>query len=160
MFGEPTSVTAEMGTILMDVPVEDNLAALFRFKGGEIAIVQSSWTQLAATITTQIFGDEGSIVQMYSDMASSRLERPLPEALLVHKRGEPSWRRPEVEEGFRGIHHTVARAFVRCLVEGTSPPVTADDGRKAVEMTLGIYQSARERRAVEFPLALDREPGI
>lgn len=159
MFGEPVSVTAELGAILLDIPVEDNVAAIFRFGRGEIAILHSSWTQLAATVTTQIFGDEGSIVQMYSDIASTRLERSLPQALLVHKRGELAWRRPAIEEGFRGIHHSVAKAFIECLVDGTPPQVTADDGRKAVEMVLGIYRSARERRSIDFPLTPQEEAG-
>lgn len=159
MFGDPLSVTAETGTILMDIPVEDNLAAIFRFQGGQLAILQSSWTELAATVTTQIFGDRGSIIQMYSDLASSAVERLGPAPILVHKRGERTWREPEVEEGFPRIHHTVARAFITSLVEGQPPPVTAADGRRAVEMVLAIYQSARERRAVEFRMTGSRARG-
>jgi len=152
MFGDPVSVTAEMGTILMNIPVEDNLAAIFRFRSGPLAILHSSWTELAATVTTQIFGDQGSIIQMYSDLSSSALERLIPSPILVHRRGEKAWRQPAVEEGFGRIHHKVAKAFVSCLVDGTPPPVTAEDGRKAVEMVLAIYQSVRERRAIHFPL--------
>lgn len=152
MFGDPVSVTAEMGTILMDIPVEDNLAAIFRFSSGPLAILHSSWTELAAMVTTQIFGDQGSIIQMYSDLSSSALPRLIPSAILVHRRAEKAWRQPAVEEGFGRIHHKVAKAFVSCLMEGTAPPVTAEDGRKAVEMVLAIYQSAWERRAIQFPL--------
>lgn len=155
IFGEPVSVTAEMGAILMDIPVEDNLAAIFRLRGGQLVILHSSWTELAATVTTQIFGDRGSIIQMYSDLASSALERLIPTPVLVHKRGEGSWRQPAVEEGFGRIHHTVAKSFVSCLVSGTPPPVTAEDGRKAVEMVLAIYQSAKEHRTIEFPHFLE-----
>jgi predicted dehydrogenase len=159
MFGDPLSVTAETGTILMDIPVEDNLAAIFRFQGGQLAILQSSWTELAATVTTQIFGDRGSIIQMYSDLASSAVERLGPAPVLVHKRGGRTWQVPEVEERFPRIHHTVGRAFITSLVEGQPPPVTAADGRRAVEMVLAIYQSARERRAVEFPMTGSRARG-
>jgi predicted dehydrogenase len=152
VFGEPESVVAETTNVTPRTAVEDNLAAVFRLRGGGLAILQSSWTELAATVTTQVFGDRGSIVQMYSDLASSRLPRPLPAPILIHRRGEAGWQQPAVTEGFSRIHHTVARAFVACLADGTPPPVTADDGRRAVEMVLGIYQAARERRAVTFPL--------
>lgn len=156
VFGDPVSVTAEIGTVLMDIPVEDNLAAIFRLQGGQLAILQSSWTELAATVTTQIFGDQGSIVQMYSDLASSTVERLIATPILVYRRGDRAWRQPAVEEGFPRIHHTVARAFVACLAEGQAPPVTAEDGRKAVEMVLAIYRAVRERRTIEFPLTSSR----
>jgi predicted dehydrogenase len=152
VFGEPVSVVAETTTAVTGIPVEDNLAAIVRLREGGLAVLHSSWTELAATVTTQIFGDAGSVVQMYSDLSSSRMPRPMPAPILVHRRGEAGWQQPVVAEGFPRIHHTVARAFVTCLADGTPPPVTAEDGRKAVEMVLAIYRAALERRAVEFPL--------
>lgn len=152
MFGEPTSVVAEWASVLGG-EVEDNLAAIFRFgESGPIAILQSSWTEVAGTVTTQIFGDRGSVIQSYTDLTSTRLPRPHPAPILVYREGASDWETPSVDEGFSAIHQLVARRFVDCLVEGGEPPVTAEDGRKAVEMVLGIYRSARTGAACRFPL--------
>lgn len=151
LFGDPTSVVAETARLLGQ-EVEDNLAAIFRFgEDGPIAILQSSWTEVAGTVTTQIFGDRGSVIQSYTDLTSTRLPRPHPAPLLVYREGADDWEMPAVEEGFSGIHHAVAREFVGCLLEGREPVVTLEDGRKAVEMVLGIYESARTGTLCSFP---------
>jgi len=46
----------------------------------------------------------------------------------------------------------VPRPWVDSLINETPPPATGQDGRIAVEMVLGAYQSAREGRRIAFPL--------
>ena len=44
------------------------------------------------------------------------------------------------------------RTFLDCLIAGHPPPSDLTDGAAALEMILGAYQAAAERRAVSFPL--------
>jgi len=42
------------------------------------------------------------------------------------------------------------RAFVRTVLDGTEPPVTGDDGRRAVRAVLAANRSWQEARPVEL----------
>jgi len=44
------------------------------------------------------------------------------------------------------------KAFYRCIVENTEPPITGEDPAKVVEVVLTAFKSAPERRPVELPL--------
>jgi predicted dehydrogenase len=46
----------------------------------------------------------------------------------------------------------VPRPWVDSLLNDTPPTATAQDGRVALELILGAYQSAREGRRITFPL--------
>ena len=43
------------------------------------------------------------------------------------------------------------------LQNGTQPSIDGKEGRRSVEIILGIYQAAESGGAVEFPLAFDPE---
>jgi myo-inositol 2-dehydrogenase/D-chiro-inositol 1-dehydrogenase len=42
------------------------------------------------------------------------------------------------------------RAFIDAIVNGTPPPVTADDGFRSVELVEGVYESIRSGERVRF----------
>ncbi|MDQ3691696.1 MAG: Gfo/Idh/MocA family oxidoreductase [Chloroflexota bacterium] len=148
VFGEPRSVSAQMRTMLKRGRVEDNITATFSLVDGPLAVLHSSWTEIAGTVTTQIFGDEGTIIQMYSDLASSRPDRPHDSPLLVYRIGNNGWQRPIVREGFGRAHEAVVEAFITCLIEGTPPSAGVADGEKAVAMVLAAYEAAQRKREV------------
>ena len=50
--------------------------------------------------------------------------------------------------------------FVKAIQTGKPPKITGDEGRKAVEIILAIYQSAWTGKRVSLPLAKDpKRPG-
>lgn len=152
MLGKPVSVMAEIDNIVTDIAPDDNGVALFRFKGGTIGILLNSSTQLAAQSTTEIYGDAGTILQDYGDGPSSHLS-PEGAPLRVYREGMSDWERLD----FPFVpHHTRISAVPRPLIDflkGEAEPLaTAEDGRIAIEMILGAYQSARTGQRVKFPL--------
>jgi len=151
MFGRPTSVIAEIDNIVTDVAPDDNGVAIYRFEGGIMGILLNSSTQLAAQSTTEIYGDNGTIIQDYGDAPSSHL--PVKEApLRLYQKGMPEW---ETFDFPIVPHHTrisaVPRPLIDYLKDRGAPLATAEDGRVAIEMVLGAYESAKSGIRFHFP---------
>ena len=70
MLGKPTSVIAEIDNILTDVAPDDTGLAVYRFAGGEMAILLNTSVTLAGENTTEIYGDQGVVIQNYGDAPS------------------------------------------------------------------------------------------
>jgi predicted dehydrogenase len=157
MLGRPASVIAEIDNVVTDLGTDDTGVAVYRFSGGVFGVLTNSSVTRAAENTTEIYGDQGTIVQNYGDAPSSVLPRPHGVALklYVHGHQPPEWQvlpfdahRPHGER-----IAAVPRPFVDNLKAGAPPQVSARAGRVSVEMVLGAYQAAREGRRVTFPLS-------
>jgi len=155
LLGYPTSVIAEIDNTLTNVAPDDCGVAVYRYASGAMAILINSSVTLAGENTTEIYGDQGVLVQNYGDGPSCSV--PLPPgaiALKLYTRGQPLWSDLGIaipkSQGERIA--AVPRPFIDCLKYDRAPDVTAHDGRVSVEMVLGAYQAAREGRRIAFPL--------
>jgi predicted dehydrogenase len=153
LLGRPISVIAEIDRVVTNAAPDDNGIAVYRFAGGEMGEILNSSTTVAAACTTEIYGTEGTIQQDYGDAPSTSAPRPVGAApLRMIRTGETAWtefRLPvPASQGERIM--AVPRPFVDYVRGLTEETVTAEDGRVAVEMVLGAYQSAREGRRVSF----------
>lgn len=151
MLGRPISVMAEIDNIVTAVAPDDNGVAIYRFEGGIMGILLNSSTQLAAQSTSEIYGDMGTILHDYGDAPSSHL--PTKESpLRLYQKGNDEWQAfdfPIVP------HHTrisaVPRPLINYLKDQGAPLATAEEGRVAIEMVLGAYESANTGKRVLFP---------
>lgn len=151
MLGRPVSVMAEIDNVITDVAPDDNGVALFRFADKEIGVLLNSSTMLAAEATTEIYGDEGVIVQNYGDLPSSSVPRPpSPIALKLYRTDNPRWvdlgLPADTRQGDRIA--AVARPVVDYLHGLRGPLATAADGKVCIEMILAAYRSATEGRRI------------
>lgn len=155
MLGYPTSVIAEIDNILTDVAPDDSGVAVYRFPNGAMAILLNSSVTLAGENTTEIYGDQGVVIQNHGDAPSCSVLPPHPIALKLYTRDQPVWR--DLDMAIPKSHAerlaAIPRPFIDCIKHDTPPPVTGHDGRVSVEMVLGAYQSARTGRRVQFPLS-------
>lgn len=152
MLGRPLSVMAEIDNIVTDVAPDDNGVAIYRFNDGIMGILLNSSTQLAAQSTTEIYGNQGTILQDYGDAPSSHL--PTKESpLRLYQQGMSEW---EAFDYPVVPHHTRISAVPRPLIDylkgHNDPLATAEEGRVAIEMVLGAYQSAKSGKRIHFPL--------
>jgi predicted dehydrogenase len=154
LLGDPLEVVALPGRISGGRLVEDTGAAIFRFPEGVTAVLEAGWTWVAGGPTTEIYGDRGTIVQGFTDCASSAAPLPGAAYLRLYRTDcpEPAWTDLGDSHDFWTIHQRVPRAFLDCLVAGRPPASDLMDGAAALEMILGAYLAAAERRAVGFPL--------
>jgi len=154
MLGRPTSVIAEIDNVVTNVAPDDNGVAVYRFANREMGILLNSSTMLAAEATTEIYGDQGTIIHNHGDVPSSNVPHPPGAvALKLYRAAAGDWEYfdlPLVQHGER--IRAVPRAVVDYLHGKRGPLATAEDGRICIEMILGAYQAAREGRRVHFPL--------
>lgn len=158
MFGQPEAVTGMVATSLTEQApgIEDNGVFTYRYASGMLGVHQSSWTELAAPTTIELFGDQGTIVANGTDIPSSRTI-PADEAPLriwrqdALKPGTGQWEYSPMRLAERRLIGT-ARAYADMLADDLPSPCDARTGRAAVEMVLAGYQSAREGRVMPLPL--------
>lgn len=152
MLGKPTSVIAEIDNIVTDVAPDDNGIAIYRFAKKEMGILLNSSTTLAAEATTEIYGDQGSIIHNYGDVPSSNVPNPPGAvALKVYRASVGDWEYfdfPLVQHGER--IRAVPRAVVNYLRGIQEPLATAEAGRICIEMVLAAYEAARQGKRVIF----------
>jgi len=154
IFGKPLSVTAEIDTLINKKVPDDNGAAIYRFKGGTIGILECSFTCVAAEDTTNIYGEKGTILQSFGDGPSCGNPPPPENArgLRYIMAGEKAWNTVDIPsprnhgERIRAI----ARPAVEFLLGKRDPIATLEEGRINVEMLLAAYASAKEGRRINL----------
>lgn len=139
LFGDVDELMGYSDTLSMDTEVEDTAVAVLRFEDGTLGTFETAWRTDPESITMQIVGEEGVVyvdkiagtirVEFADD--SGTLDVPVPEE---SKYGGP-------------IAH-----FVDSVISGTEPTVTGADGRRALEVVMGVYRSSETGSAVELPL--------
>jgi len=155
IFGAPHSVIAEIDNVVTDVAPDDNGVAIYRFSQGEMGILLNSSTTVAAVATTEIYGDQGTIVQDYGDGPATAAPRaPGVAPLRTIRRGDDHWTEYDlpIPNGQRDRLAAVPRPFIDYVRGLTDETISAEEGRVSVEMVLGAYRSMAEGRRIDFPL--------
>ena len=150
----PVSIMAEIGNALTDYGTEDTGTVILRWADGMFGTVSHSSVVWASENTTEIYGDQGAIIQNYGDGPSCAIKPPCPigvKLFQVDKR-ELGWQDQGMEipdthgERIAGV----TERFMEGLKSGV-PMCTAEDGRKSVEMMLAAYESSRTGQRITFP---------
>ncbi len=147
MLGKPRSVIAEIDNVVTNVAPDDNGVAVFRFGKGEMGILLNSSTTLAAVSTTEIYGDQGTIVHDYGDGPATAAPRPAGvRPLKLLRRGESAWSEFDIPIPQSHAERLMAipRPFINYVRGLTDQTISAEEGRVAIEMVLGAYQAAKE----------------
>lgn len=152
-FGAAKRVMAEIDNIVSKVAPDDNGVAIFRFESGAIGTLFNGSTTVAGVNTTEIYGAEGTIIQDYGDASSVSVPRPAGIApLRMIRQGSSRWEEFHLpvpaSQGERIA--AVPRPFIDYVLGLSDEHVSAEEGRKSVEMILGAYRSAREGRRVSL----------
>ncbi|MEM7531103.1 MAG: Gfo/Idh/MocA family oxidoreductase [Chloroflexota bacterium] len=152
IMGRPISVMAEIQNTITDMSPDDTGMAIYRFADGSMVELLNSSVTLAGENTTEIYGDQGVLIQNHDDNPSTHVLPERPVLLKLYTKDNPQWQDlgfaiPK-SHGERIAH--VPYAFIDCLKNDTEPTVTGHDGRVAVEMVLNAYQSAASGQRVMF----------
>lgn len=153
LLGKPESVTAEIDSLFDPRIPMDNGIAIYRYSGGPIAEVVSSFTNPASENVVEIVAEKGAIIQNYGDGPSCNVPRP--EGAVGLK-----WYLTETKDWVYsdiptppGHGHRIAglAAPLAAFLAGQRPPVaTAEEGRTVLRMNLACYVSTREGRRVSI----------
>lgn len=155
ILGRPTRVFAEIDNILSDVAPDDSGVAVYRFPDKAMGILVNSSVALAGENTTEIYGDQGVLIQNYDDLVSTQIPPPPGAiALKLYRRGARSWEdlHIPIPASHRERIMAVPRRFLDDFKRDRPPMVNCREGRISVEMILGAYRSSKEGRRIDFPL--------
>lgn len=152
MMGPVESVFAYTTTALRNIEAEDLGVAVIRFQSGALGVIEGTSTIYPRNLeeTLSVFGEKGTCV--LGGVAVNRVEtwRFADEVAAQGPDDADQSVDPPSVYGFG--HREYMRDVVSAIRENTPPFIGGPDGRKALEVVLGIYESARSGQPVTFPV--------
>ncbi len=148
LMGDVETLYAQTGRFLQtQMEGEDCAVVSLRFRSGAIGSFSCSWSAKGPRPeeTLQLFGPQGAILTE-DHTRSLRLSSENPPAGLADVREFVF----PVDQG-ESIHRAI-EAYMLSLQRGTEPPITGEDGRAALELSMASYQSAKTGLAVHLPM--------
>jgi len=150
LLGMPSTVYAEMGTLLNPKIPNDNGIVLFRYPDGKMAEVSCSFVAVAGENTLEIVCEHGVIIGNYGDGPSNQARPAGAPQLKWWHDSAGRWTisdLPEINgqgERIAGLAEPLAE-----FLHGKRPPIaTAEEGRDVLRLVLACYESVDSGRKV------------
>lgn len=147
IFGVPETVSAEISTMHNPRVKNDNGVALFKYADGMIADISCSFTCSASEITTEVYGEKGTIQQYFGDNPATRLPRtPGMCGLKWFTEGNSDWTASDIPSPISHGERIAAQylPFADFLNGRRGPVCSVYEARDSLRMVLACYLSARE----------------
>ncbi len=151
LVGGIASVKAYTATLNHRIETEDDAVAAITLRGGGLGTIEGMTNAVANGYDrVEIYGSEGMAVIEGGGLAryftraeqiAPTPENPRPSTNLAPQALE---RFAAEHPGWRAGHVGVFAAFAEAVLAGREPPVTAVEGKKALEIILAVYRSSRE----------------
>ncbi|MBL8698796.1 MAG: Gfo/Idh/MocA family oxidoreductase [Alphaproteobacteria bacterium] len=143
-FGMPVGVIATASSSL-GLAVEDQAIAVFDYADGMTAEIVTSFSFAAADISIEIYGTQGTALVSGVDLASRDISSGPFLRVYTRDQSTREWTNAELVPQFkRGrFHHQNAIAFAAALRTRQPPPVTLDDGVRALTLIVRAYEAIR-----------------
>lgn len=151
LLGPPANVVATTATMARKIEAEDTGAAVVTFKSGTIGVFEVTMLTYPKNLegSVTILGETGTV--RIGGTAVNRVEHwQFADYDDDDKMVEQSATNPSSVYGFG--HEGYYRNVVSVLRHNGKPDTDGREGRKSLELVLGIYKAAREHCAVTFPL--------
>jgi predicted dehydrogenase len=161
LLGPVTHISGLTATLAHErIEVEDTAVACLRFANGALGVIQATTSvHPGLPKTVAVHGDRGTAVIEQDDVLRWDFNPETPEDKQVKERfaqkvGASGGASNPAAISHQG-HARQLADFVQAIQAGRAPLVDGREGRKAVEIILGIYRSAATGRTVELcaPLA-------
>jgi UDP-N-acetyl-2-amino-2-deoxyglucuronate dehydrogenase len=153
LMGPVESVSAKIATLARRIETEDTGAAILRFRSGALGVLETtvltylrnlegSITILGERGTVQIGGsalnrvEQWQFAEYHDDDREAEALRVAPDPLSIYGSG----------------HKPYYDNVVKVLRGEAAPGTDGREGRKSLELILGIYESARTGREIHLPL--------
>ena len=134
------------------IETEDLGVALVKFKNGSYGIIEGTTNIFPKNLeeTLYLFGEKGTI------KAGGKSVNIIEEWLFSDKFDNPDEVKVKYHENpptVYGFGHTpLYKDVIDSIAENKKPYVTAEDGRRALELVLAIYESAATGKSIKLPL--------
>ncbi len=134
------------------IETEDLGLALIKFKNGSYGVIEGTTNVFPKNLeeTLYIFGEKGTV------KAGGKSVNIIEEWLFNDGLDNPTEIKEKYHENPPTIygfgHNPLYKDVIDAIKEDREPYVTAEDGRRALELVLAIYKSAKDGRSVKLPL--------
>jgi len=152
MMGDVKRVSAETDTFLRDIETEDAGMAVIRFENGSIGLIEGTVCVYPENLeeTLNIFGENGTVrlagIAMNEIMDWNFADSPEGEEEEMKKVSY------QTDTVYGYGHNLLFEDVIESIKQDREPLVNGLEGKKAIELVLGVYKSARENKPVQFPL--------
>ena len=136
------------------IEAEDTAVAILRFSNGALGIIYGTSASYPGRYRRfEITGTKGTVVYLEDSFTMWQFADEKSEDEKIRKRFgqiEGGGGRAEPGDILHQNHTRNFKAFIDALESGTEPYISGKEARKAVELTLAIYKSAREQKLVKL----------
>lgn len=133
------------------IEAEDLGLAIIKFDNGSYGLIEATSNVYPKNLeeTLSIFGETGTVV--IGGLAVNRIKV----WNFPRENSHPFMDLPDPETVYGNGHILVYRDFYEAISKDRAPLVDGREGKKAVEIVLGIYKSHIEKKAVKLPFEFD-----
>lgn len=151
LMGPVESLHAYSGTLARRIEVEDTAVASVQFRSGAIGtIVAATSVWPGNPLRCEILGERGTVRIEGENISTWQIEGDEQQApTSAPAAGKVSAPTGFFAQGVEG-HTSQIQDMIDAIHEHRQPLVDGREGRRAVELILGIYESARTGRPVSF----------
>jgi predicted dehydrogenase len=161
LMGPVVEIQANAATLAhVRIEVEDAVVATLRFANGALGVLEATTAAYPGYLKrVEIHGSEGSAVLEEEDLKAWDFAKPRKEdkAILDEMQKHKSTGGGASDPAAIGHHgHTMQfRDFVDAVKKDRPPAVDGHEGRRSVEIILGVYKAAETGKPVKLPLKSD-----
>lgn len=134
------------------IDAEDLGIALIRFSNGSYGIIEGTTNIYPKNLeeTLYLFGDKGTV------KAGGQSVNLIEEWLFADLLDDPKEVKATYHENPPNVygfgHKPLYADVIEAIKEDREPYITAEDGRRALELVLAIYKSSKEGKTIKLPL--------
>jgi UDP-N-acetyl-2-amino-2-deoxyglucuronate dehydrogenase len=155
MMGMPEEVTSVMGNTSHDnAEVEDISMSLLRFKNGSFGQLTASVVHHGEDQQIVLQGKNARISAPWKVYASAAKQNGFPEEDPETEKKIQAYYESLPEQKYEN-HTPLIDNVLTALETGAKPLISAEDGRRTVELISAIYESATTHKPVRLPLSSD-----
>jgi len=156
LMGPVESVYAHSGTLARNIEVEDTAVALLRFANGAMGVIEGTtcvYPGLDARVG--IHGEKGSVIveglniKIWEFMDGKAEDRKV---ITTQKKDTSSGAKDPTKFIDAEGHRLQIVDMISAVRQDGQPSVDGFEGRKAVEIIVAIYKSAKEGKEIQLPL--------
>jgi predicted dehydrogenase len=161
LMGPVVEIQANAATLAHKrIEVEDAVVATLRFANGALGVLEATTAAYPGYLKrVEIHGSEGTAVLEEEDLKAWDFVKPRKEdqVILDAMKNRKSTGGGASDPAAIGHHgHTMQfRNFVEAVKKNRPPAIDGHEGRRSVEIILGVYKAAETGKTVKLPLKSD-----
>jgi predicted dehydrogenase len=161
LMGPVVEIQANAATLAHErIEVEDVVVATLRFANGAIGVLEATTAAYPGYLKRiEIHGSEGSALLEEEDLRAWDFAKPRTEdkAIFKEMKEHKSTGGGASDPAAMGHHgHAMQfRDFVEAVKKNRPPAIDGHEGRRSVEIILGVYKAAETGKSVKLPLKSD-----